>query len=295
MTDPARRVGFIGLGVMGEPMCARLVSRSGLEVFAFDSDDAALARCEGRGARRAASALEVIDSCDVIFLSLPSGEVVYEVAHGSDGLLERCRSGQVVVDLSTSSVKITRDLAAAFDQRGVGFADAPVARTRAAAEAGTLLVMVGGSPEVFATVRPLIATFATDIVHCGAAGTGQVMKILNNMVLFEIGVALSEAKAIGLRSGVDPQLLFETLSKGSADSFALRNHGLKSIVPGEFPSRAFSVEYARKDLRYALQLAGDVKVNAQAARHVDALFARAIDAGMGGLYWPVISEVVSGT
>jgi len=295
MSEAARRVGFIGMGVMGEPMCARLATRSGCEVLAFDRDAAALSRCEAYGVRSAASAGEVIDGSDVIFLSLPSGEVVNELAHEKGGLLERCRPGQIVVDLSTSSVKVTRALALDFAARGVGFADAPVARTRAAAEAGTLLVMVGATAEVFAAVRPLIANFATDIVHCGDSGSGQVMKILNNMVLFEIGVALSEAKAIAARSGVEPRLLFETLAKGSADSFALRNHGMKAIVPGEFPSRAFSVEYARKDLRYALQLAGDVKVNAQAARHVDALFARAIDAGLGELYWPVISEVVSGT
>jgi 3-hydroxyisobutyrate dehydrogenase-like beta-hydroxyacid dehydrogenase len=289
------RLGFIGMGVMGEPICARLATRSGCEVLAFDRDPAALARCEAYGARAASSVAEVIDGSDVIFLSLPSGEVVDQLAHEKDGLLDRCRSGQIVVDLSTSSVKVTRALATDFARSGVEFADAPVARTRAAAEAGTLLVMVGASAEVFAAVEPLIAHFATDIVHCGDCGSGQVLKILNNMVLFEIGVALSEAKAIALRSGVEPRLLFETLAKGSADSFALRNHGMKAIVPEDFPLRAFSVEYARKDLRYALQLAGDVKVNAQAARHVDALFARAIDAGLGERYWPVISEVVSGT
>jgi 3-hydroxyisobutyrate dehydrogenase-like beta-hydroxyacid dehydrogenase len=287
-----RSVGFIGLGVMGEPMCIRLAQLSGREVVAYDRDAVVLRRAREHGIVAAASAGEVMDRCEVVFLCLPSGEIVSELAHGADGLLARARKGQVVVDASTSSVDSTRELAAAFEARGVDFLDAPIARTRAAAQAGTLLVMVGGSVEVFQRVRPLIETFATDIAHCGGVGCGQVVKILNNMILFEIGVALAEAKAIGARSGVDPQLLFETLAKGSSDSFALRNHGMKAILPGEFPLRAFSVEYARKDLRYALRLAQDVNVEADGARHVDALFDRAIAAGKGGQYWPVISEVV---
>jgi 3-hydroxyisobutyrate dehydrogenase-like beta-hydroxyacid dehydrogenase len=261
-------------------------------VIAFDLDPEALSRAGARGVQTARSAGEVARASDIVFLSLPSGEVVEQLAHAADGLLANARPGQVVVDLSTSSVETTRRLAGEFAGRGVEFVDAPVARTRAAAEAGTLLVMVGGQRAVFERVRPLIATFASDVTLCGAVGCGQVMKILNNMVLFEIGVALAEAKAIGARSGVDPKLLFETLAQGSADSFALRNHGMKAMVPEQFPLRAFSVEYARKDLRYALRLARDVEVDARGARNVDALFDKAIAAGLGAQYWPVISALV---
>ena len=196
-----------------------------------------------------------------------AGDVVL-VAPRTAGLVST-RPGQIVVDLGTSPVDSTRALAAEFAQRGATFIDAPVARTRAAAEAGTLAVMVGSDAQVFERVRPLIATFASDITHCGPVGCGQVVKILNNMVLFETVVAISEAKAIGERAGVDPALLFHALSKGSADSFALRNHGLKAVLPGEFPERAFSVEYARKDLAYALQLASETGVDARGARIVD--------------------------
>ena len=103
----------------------------------------------------------------------------------------------------------------------------------------------------------MIRCFATDVTHCGEVGAGQVTKILNNMVLFETVNALAEAVAVAKHNGVDPKLLLDTLSKGSADSFALRNHGLKAIVPGVFPERAFSTEYALKDLSYALELARD--------------------------------------
>ena len=165
-------------------------------------------------------------------------------------------------------------------------------KDRAAAEAGTLSGMVGGEASVFEKVRPLIAHFANEITLCGPVGCGQVVKILNNMILFEIGVAIAEAKAISTHAGVDPALLFDTLSKGSGDSFALRNHGMKAMIPDQFPLRAFSVQYARKDLGYALRLASEAKVDAQGARNADAWFDKAIKAGLGEQYWPVISRLI---
>ncbi len=285
-------LGFIGLGVMGEPMCRNLARKSGSAVIAHDLDAAVLERLAADRVQSAGSAAAVMQGASIVFLSLPSGEVVDALAHQPDGLLAHARPGQIVVDLSTSPVDTTRALARAFADRGVTFVDAPVARTRAAAEAGTLSVMVGADAPTFERVKPLIATFATDIALCGPVGCGQVVKILNNMVLFETVVALSEAKAIGERAGVDPALLFDTLAKGSADSFALRSHGMKAMLPGEFPERAFSVRYARKDLAYALKLAQETGVDAKSARIVDAWYQAAIDAGLGEQYHPVISRLI---
>lgn len=287
------RIGFIGLGVMGEPMCRNLARKAGLPVIAFDLDPAPLQRLAADGVTEAGSISEVAAKADVIFLSLPSGEVVHQLVHQQGGLLEGAREAQVVVDLSTSPVDTTRALAQVLLQRGVLFADAPVARTRAAAEAGTLSVMVGAEPALYERIEPLIACFASDITLCGTVGCGQVVKILNNMVLFETVMALGEAKAIGERAGVDPALLFETLSKGSADSFALRSHGMKAMLPGDFPQRAFSVRYARKDLHYAIKLAGETAVDARGAHLVDTLFERAIDEGLGDDYHPVISRLLA--
>ncbi|MDO8597697.1 MAG: NAD(P)-dependent oxidoreductase [Sulfuricaulis sp.] len=292
MSQPFKQIGFIGLGVMGEPMCRNLAVKSGIKVIAFDLDASPLQRIAAHGVRTGGSVRAVVEGSDVVFLSLPSGEVVSEVAHAADGLLASIKAGQVVVDLSTSPVDLTRQLAQEFAGRSTEFIDAPVARTRAAAEAGTLSVMVGGDRSLFDRLRPLIATFATEITHCGPVGCGQVVKILNNMILFQIGVAIAEAKVIGERSGVDPALLFDTLAKGSADSFALRNHGMKAMLPAAFPPRAFSVQYARKDLKYALRLAQQARVDAQGARNVDILFGTAIDAGFGEQYWPVISRLI---
>jgi len=292
MSQPV--IGFVGLGVMGEPMCRNVRVRGGYRVVACDLDQAPLDRLAPHGVEAVASASAVVRGSDIVMVSLPSGRVLESVVRGKDGVLENIRAGQIFVDLGTSPVALTRSLAAQFAARGARYLDAPVARTRAAAEAGTLSVMVGGDIATFEELRPVIACFASEITHCGAVGAGQVTKILNNMVLFETVAALSEAYAIARRAGLDPGLLFDTLAKGSADSFALRNHGMKAIIPQAFPARAFSVEYAKKDLAYALELAADTGVDAQGARRVDRLFDEAIALGLGDQYHPVVSRIVDG-
>ena len=283
-----KAIGFIGLGVMGEPICRNLVKKSGKRVIAFDLSAEPLARLRSDGAEIGASVADVIGQSDVLFLCLPSAKHVRAVFEG-DGILKNIHQGQVVVDLGTSSVSQTREFAGQLKAKGASWADAPIARTRQAAQDGTLSVMVGGSRELYAAVEPLIRCFATDVTHCGDVGAGQVMKILNNMVLFETVNALAEAVAVAKHNGVDPKLLLDTLSKGSADSFALRNHGMKAIVPGVFPERAFSTEYALKDLSYALELAGDAGVKVRGAELVGTVLQEAIDAGSGGAYFPVIA------
>src|SRR5437899_3135713 len=212
--------------------------------------------CDGAdGADVAGSVADVITQCELLFLCLPSAKHVRAVFEG-DGIFKNIRSGQVVVDLGTSSVSQTRDFAGRLQAKGASWADAPIARTRQAAQDGTLSVMVGAKPALYADIEPLIRCFATDVTHCGEVGAGQVTKILNNMVLFETVNALAEAVAVAKHNGVDPKLLLDTLSKGSADSFALRNHGMKAIVPGHFPERAFSTEYALKDLSYGAGTGG---------------------------------------
>ena len=227
-----------------------------------------------------------------MFYCLPSGKHVRGLFEGKGGILDHARAGQIVVDLGTSPVGLTRELATKLEAKGASFADAPIARTRQAAIDGTLSVMVGAAPDLFAKIEPLIRHFATEVTNCGGIGAGQVTKILNNMVLFQTVNALAEAAAIARRSGVEPKLLFETLSKGSADSFALRNHGLKAMIPGEFPERAFSTEYALKDLSYALDLARDVELSTPGAELAGSVLQEAIDNGFGAAYWPVIAKVV---
>ena len=248
---PISTLGFIGLGVMGEPMCGHLARRSGRPVLAHDLHKEPLDRLAADGVA-VAQAVDIASRCDLILLSLPDGKAVASVIAELEPHLQ---AGQCVVDTSTSSVPLTREIGARLAARGIGYADAPVARTREAAASGELSIMVGASDAVFTHIRPILETMGTDVTHCGPIGCGQVAKILNNMLVFQNTAALAEAIAIGRRNGVSPEVLLPTIAKGSGDSFVLRSHGMKSMLPRDFPERAFSTRYAIKDLSYALEMA----------------------------------------
>jgi len=286
-------LGFIGLGVMGAPMCRNLAAKSGQEVRAYDSDLDALAQMDEAGVTPAESIRDVAEHADIIFLSLPGGPQVNAVCMGAGSLLTHLKPGGLVVDFSTTPVNMARDLSARFLARGIQFADAPVARTREAAKDGTLSVMVGGPDHVFARIKPLLECVASDITYCGGPGAGQAMKIINNMVLFQNVVALAEALALILHAGLDPQLAFNVLSKGSADSFALRNHGMKAMLKNEFPEKAFSSEYALKDIRYALRFSEEAGVFLSGADNAKEMIKKAIRAGHGSEYFPVLAKIVA--
>lgn len=288
MTD---MIGFIGVGTMGEPMCRNLAKKSGMTVLAADRDPAPLARLAADGVRTA-SLDEIASSCRTIFLSLPGGKEVEEVCLGEGGLVAKAVLGWTVVDLSTAPPRLAQRLYAEFEGRASAFADAPVARTRQAAIDGTLSIMVGATAPTFARIEPLLRHMASEVTHCGESGAGQTVKILNNMVLFQTVVALAEALTIARAQGVDGKVLFETLSKGSADSFALRNHGMKAMLPGVFPERAFSTEYALKDLGYAIAMGEQHGVPGLGADVARELMERAVELGYGKEYWPVLVKAI---
>jgi 3-hydroxyisobutyrate dehydrogenase len=269
---------------MGAPMCRNLARKSGARVLAYD-----VAAKEIEGAEMAPSPFQVLKA-DTIFLSLPGEPEVRAVCAE---LLERARPGQAIVDCSTAPVSLAKELAEAFAARGAQFADAPVARTRQAAIDGTLSIMVGAEPALFARIEPLLRCMASDVTHCGAPGAGQAVKLLNNMVLATNVMALAEALAVAKASGaVDPRLLFETLAKGSADSFALRNHGMKALLPEAHPERAFPVTYMLKDVAYALELARNAGLELQGAGTAKRLLEETAALGLGEAYHTALIEAV---
>ncbi len=285
---PIATLGFIGLGVMGEPMCGHLARRFGRTVLAHDRRSEPLARLAKDGVV-AASPAEIAARADAILLSLPDGKAVESVlAELEPGL----RAGQCVIDTSTSPVALARAIGARLAARGIGFADAPVARTREAAARGELSIMVGATEAVFAHIRPVLDTMGTDVTHCGPVGTGQVVKILNNMLVFQNTAALAEAIALGRRNGVAPDVLLPTIAKGSGDSFVLRSHGMKAMVPRVFPERAFSTRYAMKDLSYALDLAREAGIEVPGAELTMRRLRAAEAAGFGDEYHPVVLNVI---
>jgi len=288
MTD---MIGFIGVGTMGEPMCRNLAKKSGMTVLAADRDAAPLKRLEADGVKTA-SLDEIATTCRTIFLSLPGGKEVEQVCLGEGGLVSKAKLGWTVIDLSTAPPRLAQRLYEEFEGKASAFADAPVARTRQAAIDGTLSIMVGATPLTFERIEPLLRHMASEVTHCGDAGAGQTVKILNNMILFQTVVALGEALSIARAQGVDGKVLFETLSKGSADSFALRNHGMKAMLPGVFPERAFSTEYALKDLSYAIEMGEQHGVPGLGADVARELMERAVELGHGKEYWPVLLKAI---
>src|SRR5690349_23775418 len=288
MTD---MIGFIGVGTMGEPMCKNLAKKSNMKVMAADRDAAPLKRLEADGVK-AASVDEIVEQCRTIFLSLPGGKEVEQICLGEKGLVNKVKLGWTVIDCSTAPVSLARRLYAEFEGRASAFADAPVARTRQAAIDGTLSIMVGATPPTFERIEPLLRHLASEVTHCGEAGAGQAVKILNNMILFQTVVGLAEALCIAKANGVDGKMLFDTLTKGSADSFGLRNHGMKAMLPGVFPERAFSTDYALKDLSYAIQMAEEHGVPALGADVARELMERAKELGFSKEYWPVLIKAI---
>ena len=284
----SKTIAFIGLGVMGEAMCRNLAKKGAWKVIGFDMRAEPLARLAADGVTSAGSLAEAVAQSDMVLMCLPGGAEVEAVTRGAGGLLEHVRKGQTVVDMSTAPPRLMRELASAFAAKGVDFADAPVARTRRAAVDGTLCIMVGGTKPVFERLQPVLATMGTEVVHCGDVGAGQVVKIMNNMVVFETTLAIAEAITIAEAAGVDGKVLYDTMSKGSADSFVLRNHGMKHLLPQDYPEQAFSVRYAIKDLSYARELARETGVDARAAELMHEVFEAAVKRGDGDRYTPVI-------
>ena len=285
-------IGFIGLGVMGEAMCRNLAQKGAWKVVAFDQKIEPLERLRADGVGVATSLRSLAQAADVIIMCLPGGREVEIVTLGASGLVSMMRPGQTLIDMSTAPPALMRKIAAELAAKGAGFADAPIARTRRAAADGTLSIMVGGTPETLARIKPILDTMGNEITHCGDVGAGQVVKLMNNMVLFETTMALAEAISIAEANGVDGRLLFETMSKGSADSFALRNHGMKHMLPEDYPEGAFSVRYAQKDLSYARDLAKAAGIKARGADLVATLFDEAIASGDGDRYTPVIRKLM---
>lgn len=292
-------IGFVGLGVMGEPMCRNLLNRTDEELVVFDLRQEPMTRLADLGASTGTSVADVVARSDRLLLSMPGGPELEAVMAGTGGVIEALRPGHLVIDHTTAPLGLTRRLADRCATQGADYCDAPIARTRQAAADGTLSIMVGGSDAAFAAASPVLNMMATDVTHCGGVGAGQITKLLNNMMLFQNVRAIAEAHAIavgldqqlGVELGLDVETVFAVIAGASGGSFALSNHGTKSVLADQYPLEAFSTVYAMKDLSYALELAEQVSVDAVGARTVGELMAQAADAGYRNEYFPVMRRM----
>ncbi len=289
MSEQAPVLGFIGLGVMGGGMCRNVVKKHNAPVHVFDMVADAVADQVASGAVTASSVADVARQAEIIFLSLPGGK---QVAAVCEEIAQHARPGTIVVDLSTTAVADARAVAAKLAESGMGFADAPVARTRQAAIDGTLSIMVGSSAALFARIAPLLRYMGSDVTLCGEVGCGQVVKLINNTLLFEQVVAIAEMMVVAERAGVTADKLIEAVGLGSGNSFALQNHGKKAMAPRVFPEKAFPSDYALKDLGYTLDLAAQMGVDAKVGKLAATYYQAAVDTGIGAKYFPAIIELV---
>ena len=200
------KTAFIGLGHMGLPM-ARNLLRAGYPLTVFDLVRSAVDTLAGEGAVAADSATDAIDQAQVVISMLPASRHVEGLYLGDEGLLTRLPAGTLVIECSTIAPESARKVHAAARERGIALLDAPVSGGTGGAAAGTLTFMVGATPELFATLQPVLAQMGRNIVHCGDVGTGQIAKICNNLLLGISMVGVSEAMALGDALGIDTQVL----------------------------------------------------------------------------------------
>ena len=285
-----KNIGFIGLGVMGSPMCKNLLKNKQWHIIVHDLDNSKEKELGKNGATIATNLNELFNLADMIITCLPGGDFVKDIYLGEKKIASEIKPNKFIIDMSTSQPDLMIELNKLITKKGSFFADAPIAKTRQAARDGTLAIMVGSKKEVYKRIFPILEHMGKDIMHCGDVGTGQMTKILNNMILFETVVALSEAANIAEKYNMSVKDLFQNISKCSGDSFALRNHGIKSIAQNHFPSPAFSSEYALKDLSYAINLGKIHNLNLPGANTAKKLLEKSIRNGDKDLYFPVIKK-----
>ena len=281
------RIAFVGLGVMGYPMAGYL-AKSDHDVVVYNRTaakaDAWCAEFTGTSADSPAGAAE---SADMVFVCVGNDDDVREVVLGDHGVLGAMRDGAVVVDHTTASASIAREIHAAAASRDIGFLDAPLSGGQAGAENGQLTIMVGGDEATFAAAEPVMDCYAKAITRIGPAGSGQLAKMVNQICIAGVVQGLAEGLSFAKHAGLDPDLLIEAISKGAAQSWQMENRW-QTMVQDEFDF-GFAVDWMRKDLKIALEEAERNGTTLQMTELVDKFYAEV--QAMGGSRWDTSSLI----
>ena len=281
------KIGFIGLGNMGAPMSQNLLEK-GYKLTVYDIVNGRVEAVMKKGAEAATTSKEVAERSDVIITMLPSYPDVREAILGTQGIIEGVSIGSIVIDMSTIDPVTTREIAKVLLGKGIEMLDAPVARGVPAAIAGTLAIYVGGEKEVYEKCKDILSAMGTDVHYIGGAGTGQVVKIINNLILATTVCSLAEALVLGVKAGVKPDILFRALSTGSANSFVLQKHVKNSILKGKFEKQVFPVDYIIKDFDLALVTSAQYHVPINFGSLARQAYELARAAGYRERYHPVV-------
>jgi 2-hydroxy-3-oxopropionate reductase len=275
----SEKVGFVGLGIMGEPM-ARNLMEAGYDLVVYNRSQGKVEDLVSEGAEVAESLKEIAENAEIVFTMLPGPPEVREVVAGESGLLRGAGEGSLLVDMSTSSPVLARELTRTARERRVSVLDAPVSGGDVGAAEGMLSIMVGGEEEDFERARPLFDVMGNTVVHVGPPGAGQVVKACNQIVVALTIEAVSEALVLGSKTGVDSKKVMEVLSGGLAGNSVMK------VKEEKFLSHDFEpggkVEFHHKDLGIALEAGREYGVPLPLTAVVDQMFGTLVAKGREG-------------
>lgn len=273
------KVGFVGVGNMGGPMCRNLIRNAGHEVSVFDMDRAAVGRCVDAGGHAATSLRDLAQQSDIVITSLPTPRHVEQVTLGEGGLRAHMRRGSTYIDLSTNAPSMIKRIAGSLQDAGIGVLEAPVSGGVAGATAASIVVMVGGDAGLYERHVPLLRSFSAKTVHVGDIGTASVAKLVNNMIALTNMAVCSEALMIAASTGISLQTLDSVITAASGDSAAYRTFARKVAARDFDPN--FSLDLAYKDISLALDLATENGIPVLFASQAAALMRMGRGLGLG--------------
>lgn len=281
------KVAFIGLGVMGYPMAGHL-AKAGYEVSVFNRNNVKATTWQSEfGGHIGLTPAEASNNCDIVFCCVGNDNDVRSVVLGEEGILAGMNEGSILVDHTTASAELARELAEIALSQGKSFLDAPVSGGQAGAENGQLTVMVGGQQETYDKAKPVMDAFSRFTQLMGPAGSGQLAKMVNQICIAGVVQGLAEGFSFAEKVGLDPELLVETISKGAAGSWQMENR-YKTMFAGEYDF-GFAVDWMRKDLSIAFEEAAKYDVELPMTQMVDGFYEEIQE--VGGNRWDTSSLI----
>lgn len=269
------KIGFIGLGIMGESMSENILNKSGAEVYVYNRSREKVNKLVNLGAIGAESAKEIGEVCDVIITMVPKSEDVQTVVNE---IIPVIKKDAIIIEMSTIDPKVSRELSIKVSEKGAYMIDAPVVKSKPAAILGELGIYVGGDKKVFEKVRPILKFMGKDIIYMGGNGSGLVMKICHNMLVAQIQNGVNEMITLAQSAGLKFDDVVTAISYGGGQNLYLDSKK-ETIKEGDFVAK-FSVENMHKDIHLALNLADELKVKVPGAENAANVYNKALEYGI---------------
>ena len=276
-----KKIGFIGVGMMGHGMAKNLVEKGFPTTVLGHKNRGPVEDLVKRGAKEAKDVAGLVSASEIVFICVTGSPQVEDLVYRKGGILESARSGQIVVDTSTSQPGSTLKIAGEFESRSVRFVDAPLTRTPVEAEQGRLNTMVGADAATFREIEPVLKAFCENIFHIGGVGAGHKVKLINNCAAIGQMALIAEALTACAKLGVDPKKYFQLVSTGAANSGIFQMLAGKAI-DGDFTGMKFGLANALKDVRYYNQMAMEFGVAGSMAAATLQTLTQAVNLGFGG-------------